>query len=346
MRRARWTIFWERLWPALATLATAAGLFLTISWLGVWLWLPPVGRAAAVLAFAVIALAAAVPFVFVRVPAIADGLRRLDHASGLRHRPATALVDALAVTSSDSYSLALWNAHVERARAAAQTFKAGWPSPRVAGRDPYALRALVLIACIATFVAAGGERWKRVAAAFDWQGVVLPANFRVDAWVTPPAYTGKPPIILAGIHPGETARAADAAGEPVTVPAGSTLVVRATGKLHLDVAGSGGVTAVNEATHAPSGTEEHRFKIAATGTATLRGVGDDLTWAFNATPDKPPTIALTKDPSSRTAARCSCPTASRTTTARPKRTRPSPARTCRRRRATARIRCTGRPISR
>ena len=296
LRRARWTIFWERLWPALATLATAAGLFLTISWLGVWLWLPPLGRAAAVLAFAVIALAAAVPFVFVRVPAIADGLRRLDHASGLRHRPATALVDALAVTPSDSYSLALWNAHVERARAAAQTFKAGWPSPRVAGRDPYALRALVLIACIATFVAAGGERWKRIAAAFDWQGVVLPANFRVDAWVTPPAYTGKPPIILAGIHPGETARAADAAGEPVTVPAGSTLVVRATGKLHLDVAGSGGVTAVNEATHAPSGTEEHRFKIAATGTATLRGVGDDLTWAFNATPDKPPTIALTKDP--------------------------------------------------
>jgi Domain of unknown function (DUF4175) len=86
-------------------------------------------------------------------------------------------------------------------RAAAQTFKAGWPSPRVAGRDPYALRALVLIACIATFVAAGGERWKRIAAAFDWPGVVLPANFRVDAWVTPPAYTGKPPIILAGIHP-------------------------------------------------------------------------------------------------------------------------------------------------
>jgi hypothetical protein len=75
----------------------------------------------------------------------------------------------------------------------------------VAGRDPYALRALVLIACIATFVAAGGERWKRVEAAFDWQGVVLPTNFRVDAWVTPPAYTGKPPIILAGIHPGETA---------------------------------------------------------------------------------------------------------------------------------------------
>ena len=134
-------------------------------------------------------------------------LRRLDRGSGLRHRPATAIVDELAVTPQDPYSLALWNAHVERTLAAARAFKAGWPSPRVALRDPYALRGLVLIACIATFVAAGGEHWKRIAAAFDWQGVVLPANFRVDAWVTPPAYTGKPPIILAGIHPGEPARA-------------------------------------------------------------------------------------------------------------------------------------------
>ena len=39
----------------------------------------------------------------------------------------------------------------------------------VAARDPYALRALVLIACIATFVAARGERWKRIATAFDWK---------------------------------------------------------------------------------------------------------------------------------------------------------------------------------
>jgi len=296
LRRARWTIFWERLWPALATLVTAAGLFLAVSWLGLWLWLPPLARAAVVLAFAILTLAAAVPFIFVRVPVTADGLRRLDRSSGLPHRPATAIVDNLAVTSSDSYSLALWNAHVERTRAAAQTLRAGWPSPRVSARDPYALRALVLIACIATFVAAGGERWKRIAAAFDWQGVVLPANFRVDAWVTPPAYTGKPPIILAGIHPGDTARAADAASEPVTVPAGSTLVVRATGKLNINVSGSGGVTAATDATHAPSGTEEHRFKIASTGTATLRGAGDDLTWAFNAIADKPPTIALTKDP--------------------------------------------------
>ncbi len=297
LRRAHWTILWERLWPALATLATAIGLFLTVSWLGLWLWLPPLGRAAAVVAFGLVALAAAVPFGLVRLPGAAESLRRLDRGSGLRHRPATALVDELAVTPKDPYSLALWNAHVARTLAAARAFKAGWPAPRVALRDPYALRGLILIACIATFVAAGGERWKRIAAAFDWQGVVLPANFRVDAWVTPPAYTGKPPIILAGIHPGEPARAEPGRADgPLSVPVGSTLVVRATGKLSLDISGKGGVTPVKEQARVPAGTQEFRFKVDGTGTATLRGVGDDLTWAFNVIPDKAPTIALTKDP--------------------------------------------------
>ena len=70
------------------------------------------------------------------------------------------------------------------------------PEPRVAWRDPYALRGLVLVAAIATFIAAGGERWHRIATAFDWHGVGVLADFRVDAWVTPPAYTGRPPIIL------------------------------------------------------------------------------------------------------------------------------------------------------
>jgi uncharacterized protein (TIGR02302 family) len=231
LRRARWTIFWERLWPALARLATIVGFFLTASWLGLWLLLPPLGRAVVLVAFAVIAIVALVPFRRLRIPGAGEGLTRLDRGSGLRHRPATAIADELAVAPADPYSLALWKAHVARTLQTARAFKAGWPSPRVALTDPYALRGLVLIAVIATFVAAGGEHWKRIAAAFDWQGVVLPVNFRVDAWVTPPGYTGKPPVILAGIHPGDVTRQDNEAAEPVSVPAGSTLVVRTTGKL-------------------------------------------------------------------------------------------------------------------
>ncbi|MGH6676598.1 MAG: TIGR02302 family protein, partial [Xanthobacteraceae bacterium] len=94
-------------------------------------------------------------------------------------------------------------------------------------------------------------------------------------------------------HPGGTFAQL---GGPMSVPVNSTLVVRATGDINLDVSASGGLALSTAASQAPAGTEEHRFVIKAAGAATLRGVGDDVTWAFNAIPDKPPTIALTKDP--------------------------------------------------
>ena len=128
----------------------------------------------------------------------------------------------------------------------------------------------MLVLVIATFFAAGGDRTKRIAAAFDWHGVVTPANFRIDAWVTPPAYTGRPPLILPGLRPGEQSQAR--ASGPVTVPAGSTLVVRATGQSGLDVAVKGGIAeAKPEAKpQAPKGTEERHFTITAAGTATVQ----------------------------------------------------------------------------
>ena len=60
---------------------------------------------------------------------------------------------------------------MRRACDAAQTLRAGVPVPHVAARDPMAVRALVLrCAWSRTFFVAGGDRMKRVAAAFDWQG--------------------------------------------------------------------------------------------------------------------------------------------------------------------------------
>jgi uncharacterized protein (TIGR02302 family) len=294
LARARWTIFWERLWPALASVATVIGLFLAMSWLGLWLWLPPIARAIALGVFFLLTAAAFAPLLMLRVPSRVEGLRRLDRNSGLPHRPATAIADEIAAPSEDSFSIALWRAHIERALRAAKTLRAGTPVPRLALRDPFAVRALVAVLVVATFFAAGGERMKRIAAAFDWQGVIQPANFRIDAWVSPPPYTGRPPVILPGLRPGEPAQTAAS----LSVPAGSMLVIRASG-IHLDVATSGGVAeppAGAQSSNA-NGSEERRFVIKEAGAATVRGAAvGDLTWQFTAIPDKPPTIALAKEP--------------------------------------------------
>jgi uncharacterized protein (TIGR02302 family) len=296
LTRARWALFWERLWPALAAVATAVGLFLAVSWLGLWLWLPPHARAIGLFGFAVLTAAATAPLLFVRFPSQAEGLRRLDHVSGIAHRPATSLADEIATPRDDPWSIALWRAHVERMLKSAHALRPGLPTPRLAARDPMALRALVLILVIATFISAGGDRARRVAAAFDWQGVVAPKNFRLDAWVSPPTYTQKPPVILPGVRPGEVQQAMQGA---ITVPAGSVLVVRASGNVNLDVAVNGGLapTNLNAAPQLPPGAEERRFLIKESGGANVRGVvGHDIAWTFNAVPDRAPMIELTKDP--------------------------------------------------
>ncbi len=243
-----------------------------------------------------------------------EALGRLDRGTGIRHRPATALTDTL--TSQDPVALALWQAQRERTLASIKRIRAGLPSPRLAIHDPWALRALIVVMMVAAYIAAGDERSMRVAAAFDWNGVLSAANVRVDAWVTPPLYTGKPPIILSAANK----EAAIPAAGPLAVPAGSTLIVRSSGGA-LDVVAGGGVTEAAATEQAPKGTNEKHFTIAGDGTVHVRAPSGQPQWRFSAIPDRPPTIALAKDPERQARGSLQCPTRSRTITASPKRGR-------------------------
>ena len=289
LQRAKYAIAWERSWPHLARLLTVIGLFLVVSWAGLWLALPFIARAIGLGLFGLLALGALFPLVRFRWPRREEALSRLDHGSGIRHRPATALTDTLA--TQDPVAQALWLAQRERTLASIKRIRAGLPSPRLAIHDPWALRALVAVMMVATFIAAGDERSLRTAAAFDWNGGLSPANIRVDAWVTPPLYTGKPPVILSAANK----EAALPATGPLPVPAGSTLIVRSSGGT-LDVVPAGGVTEVEPAEQAPKGTNERHFTISGDGTAHVRAPSGQAPWRFSAIPDRAPTIALAKDP--------------------------------------------------
>jgi uncharacterized protein (TIGR02302 family) len=289
LQRAKYAIAWERAWPSLARLLTVAGLFLVVSWVGLWLALPFVARVIGIAVFVLLALVAIWPMVWFRWPSREQALSRLDRGSGIRHRPATALTDT--VTTQDPVSLALWRAQRERTLASIKRIRAGLPSPRLSLHDPWALRALVVVMLVAAYVAAGDERVMRIVAAFDWNGMLAPANIRVDAWVNPPPYTAKPPIILSAANK----EAAFPASGPLSVPAGSTLIVRSSGGT-LDVVSGGGVTEVAPKEQAPKGTNEKHFSIAGDGSVRVRAPSGQPQWHFTAVPDRPPTIALAKDP--------------------------------------------------
>ena len=118
--------------------------------------LPFAARAVGLGLFVAVALAAVFPLFRFRWPSRQDALTRLDRGTGIRHRPATTLTDTL--KTQDPVALALWQAQRERTLASIKRIRAGLPSPRLAIHDPWALRALIVVLMVATYIAAGDER--------------------------------------------------------------------------------------------------------------------------------------------------------------------------------------------
>jgi uncharacterized protein (TIGR02302 family) len=295
LTRARQALLWERVWPFFVALASLAGIFIALSWAGLWIWLPPLGRIAGVVLFALLLIAAFVPAIRLRIPLLSEAVKRLDHSNIAAHRPATALTDKLATRAEDPMAAALWRAHLARTADAAKKLRAGLPRPRIALRDPLAFRALILLAVVATFFIADNDRTRRLAAAFDWTGALTPRLYRVDAWIAPPLYTGRAPVLLAGIRhdeaaPGETPQ--------VAVPAGSLLIVRGTNLAALDLSIDGVLQ--EEKNPTPDNTAaavERHFRITENASMTVRGLPvGTVTWLFRAVPDRAPLIELGKEP--------------------------------------------------
>lgn len=308
MDRARLVILWERIWPRLVLFLGILGGVLAVSWLGFWQVVPFWARAVGVAFVAGLLLLAALPLMTIRRPTDREALRRVDQATGGGHRPATALADSLA-TRDDPFARALWDEHRSRVLASTGRLRTGIPMPRMAQLDRYAIRALALLLIVPAYFLAGDERTARLLTAFDWRAPPAPITYRIDAWVTPPAYTGRPPIILPTRRSGEADGPRDGVQDLFRVPAGSVITLRVTGLPNVDIRPSGGVAAMAAAEGpavrpagsatpaAPSELSETRWTVGADGALTVRGTGAEaLDWRFAAIADTPPTIAFERDP--------------------------------------------------
>lgn len=208
---------WERLWPRILPFVVVFCLFLTISWLGLWPTMINELRIGLLVLFAAAAALSLFPLREFSLPSTAEINTRVERVSQLQHRPVTAQEDNIAdlAGSDDPFAKALWTEHRRRMADSLKNLSAGTPVPKVAARDPFALRALVALLLFIGFAAGWGQWSNRIADAFRVHGdIAVAQSGRIDAWLTPPAYTNRPPVFLG------------ADTQTATVPEGSELIVR------------------------------------------------------------------------------------------------------------------------
>ena len=206
---------WSGLWPATGLLALwlAAGLFGVFALLPGWLHLFLL-----LLVIVTIADRIFLQWQSFAWPSWQDGARRLERASTLEHRPISEAKDTLVLGRGNAFAEALWRAHRRTALARITRLRLGLAHPRLAEKDPRGLRFAALALLVGSAVVAGHNWPARLASAFlpDF----TPAqSAHLDAWITPPAYTGEAPLYLSR----RTKR--------ILVPQGSQLVIRVHGAL-------------------------------------------------------------------------------------------------------------------
>ncbi len=226
-----------------------------------------------------------------RWPSPAEARARVD--ADLPGRPLAALADSPALGAEDAGSQAVWSAHMARMARLAARARAIGPDLRLSREDPLALRLMALTALIAALVFARGETVDGISAAFAPPGAASVATGpSFEAWVEPPAYTGRPTLYLPEVPP-----------EPaVRVPQGSVVTVRAYGdpeRFVLDqtvaapdpAAAEGSIT--TPLVEAAPGIAIASFTVARSGSINLAEGRDSLgTWSFVMQGDSPPTIDL------------------------------------------------------
>jgi uncharacterized protein (TIGR02302 family) len=298
----RLAIIVERAWPLLLPFVILASVFASLSWFGLLGRLPDLPRFLVLAGFGVLALAALYPWRRFRLPSAVEVDRRIESANKLLHSPVLVQTDRPSGTHT-GFAQALWQEHQKRMAARLGRLGSDLPSARIPDRDPWGLRAVAALMLAVAFAFSFGPLGGSLADGFQPRASAEVIPPRIDAWVTPPAYTGRAPIFLTAD--------ANQATATFTVPQNSDLSLRVTG-------GSGAETLVYQPADGealniePSGTEgaatdakqqsgssvmQFASKLVGDGQLMLKSGEQEIgQWAFAVTPDKPPSIRFASEP--------------------------------------------------
>ena len=265
-------------WPGLAWAASFAVLAL----LGVWETIGDPWRAI----YAVATLAAAIWLTRKGLtgfawPQMEDLARRVEEDSGISARPHEALLDT--PPTDDPIALQVWHEHQARMARRLESARARRPKAAWASYDRWAFRgSLTLALCVSWFLAGPMAR-DRLGEAFSLTPIqVSGLDVSVDAWIDPPAYTGRAPIFLSA----ET--------RTVEVPAGSTFIARVAGSRRAPALTRRDSAGSERATASSIGDTVWDTRLAIADDANIRLAAGPTrqTWTLTVIPDHAPVVRL------------------------------------------------------
>jgi uncharacterized protein (TIGR02302 family) len=293
---ARLVLLSEQLLPLFLPILSLVALYLATSWFGVFRLVPDWTRIALLILFGLAFLAALHPFRKLHWPGTAAADRLLEERNGLPHQPVTVQDDEPAFDTP--FARALWREHQTRMAEKIATLDAGFPQPDIATHDRWALRAIPALLMVIAFGYSLSINGGSITDALQPRPEPQASDpaIRIDAWVTPPAYTGRAPVYL-------TASGTEQA--PIRIPQMSNLTVRVSGSRiddkvifktedgkTLEIAAAEGAKTQSPpavpGAAAPPAASTHLMKLEENGALLVNG----RTWVFDVIPDTAPEIAF------------------------------------------------------
>lgn len=303
--QARLALAFERLWAALCWPLLILGATAALVIGGVLPLLPVWFRAVALAVIAGAFLWSLRPLLRTLRsgwPDRSEAMRRVEAKSGLSHRPVSARDDTLPEEVANPVQKAIWQEHRLRQLNSLENLQAGAPTSRWRDIDPRALRLPVALALLAALLLGPGTLRSNLA---DSLALTTPApapQMAIDAWLKPPAYTGKPPFLLTSAAMSERLKQ----DPEIHVPENSVLSLRITGanepKISFhesfdDNPAAPEVPGFKPQVKTAEGLFQADVKLARPATVKVTDGGRELgSWRIALIPDAAPKVEITETP--------------------------------------------------
>jgi uncharacterized protein (TIGR02302 family) len=300
--RAAAALAFERVWAAACWPLVLAMAFAALLLSGFLLNVPQWPRLAVLAAVATALIWSLRPMVRLRWPARHEAMRRVEERSALPHRPVSSHGDRLPEAGSGAVQRAIWEEHKFRQLRSLSNLRAGIPRSAWRDIDSRALRVPAALALLAALLLGPGDPRTAVIDTLAFARPAPAIPLVVDAWLKPPAYTGRPPLLITSAAMSERLMT----DPEIVVPENSVLTVRITGaaapKLTFhELAGSGAdtpeITGLDTRLNNADGIFHAETVLTRPAVALVTDGTKELgAWRISLLPDAPPAIEISGDP--------------------------------------------------